>query len=175
MSVLPLTMVSIPEIPAEPDPIRPLHPAGAAPAAGPVLRVGRSLHVVDVENINKGPAADYQSVASLWNDIVHPEPGDLVVCASDVTGVFAVHAAFPAARQLTGRGPDGADHALGEVLSEPNLPNRFDTIILGSGDGYFASHLRRLRQHGLHTVVISRLGHTSAVLRGSAHRVFELA
>lgn len=174
MPVRPLTAAPDPAIATWPEPVRPVHPAAAPAVPGPVLRPGRSLHVVDVENINRGPAADYQPVAALWNDVVRPAPGDLVVCASDITGVFAVHAAFPSARQLTGRGPDGADRALGEVLSEPHLTDRFDTIILGSGDGYFAAHLRRLRQHGLHTVVVSRLGHTSAVLRGSAHRVFEL-
>ncbi len=174
MSVLPLTVAPDPATTSGIEPIRPLHRANPA-VLGPVLRVGRSIHVVDVENLNKGPAADYQPVASLWADIVHPEPGDLIVCASDVTGVFAVHAAFPSARQLVGRGPDGADRVLGDVLSEPILPDRFDTIVLGSGDGYFAAHLRRLRQQGLHTVVVSRLGQTSALLRGSAHRVFELA
>lgn len=146
--------------------------AVAAPA--PVLRVGRSIHLLDVENLNRGPSGDYRSVATMWKDTVRPEPGDLIVCATDVSGIFAVRDAFPSVRQLIGRGTDGADRAIGAALTESWIVGRFDTVIVGSGDGYFVPHLHRLRHLGLHTVVVGRSGGTATELRSVAHKVFEL-
>lgn len=96
------------------------------------------------------------------------------MCGTDVTGTFAAHAAFPSARLVAGRGRDGADRALGSVLEEAHVRARFDTVIVGSGDGYFASHVDKLRRAGLHTIVVARHRCIAGALRRAAHRVVEL-
>ena len=67
---------------------------------------------------------------------------------------------WPGVRLLWRSGPDGADLALRDVLLEENVVDRFDRVILGSGDGLFAetrrsSRARRRARHGRRKSVVS--------------------
>ena len=70
-----------------------------------------------------------------------------------------------------GRGINGADHALIEVLSEERMPQRFNAVVIASGDGIFASVAADLAAAGLEVTVVAREGHLSARLRLAAQRV----
>lgn len=146
-------------------------PVPPPPRPLPITRRGRSLCVLDLENLAGGPSDSYRAVAALWARVVDPRPPDLVVCGCDVTGAFAARDAFPSARLVVGRGPDGADRRLVEVIEEASGLGRFDTVVLGSGDGIFTEPLARVAQQGLLTWVIAPEGHLARRLREVARRV----
>ena len=119
---------------------------------------GRAHHVVDIENLlalhrgdHVAPDAGlrYRSIAGVGRE-------DLVTVAADVNRWFEAKVAFPGARVLPGYWSDGADRALTDAIDVEFLATRFDTVVIGSGDGWFTGLAYEARRAGLKVVVVSR-------------------
>lgn len=130
---------------------------------------GRTLHIVDLENICGGPelvpcngrdvAASYRRVAGLAH-------GDHVVVASNPKLLFECGCCFPGARLVSAHGPDGADRALLETLADVGwVAARFDRVVLASGDHCFVHVAAALKERGIMVGVVGREGSISRLLR----------
>ena len=129
---------------------------------------GRTLHLVDLENVLGDPWAAGPGVAAVYEEVLvrglHRE-GDLVVVACNPG--LAPHFAFTphtSCQLLVRRGRDGADLALLGWGSPELIAQRFDRLVIASGDGIFAGILRPLRGLGLRVEVLYGRGRVSARL-----------
>jgi hypothetical protein len=113
--------------------------------------------VVDVENLAGGPC--HTDAASAWvrrrlSDAGVLAPADQVTVAVDGSGLASVAWTWREARCVPGRGKDGADRALLEVLGE-RVAQRYDRVVLASGDGIFAGTVADLVDRGVHVTVVA--------------------
>jgi len=133
------------------------------------VRPGRTLHVVDFENICGGPelaqrsgaevAASYRRVAGLMR-------GDHVIAGSNPGLLFHCRDCFPGARLVGGHGPDGADRALlGAVPDVEWVAPRFDRVVIASGDHCFVHFAATLKARGIIVGVVARAGAVAISLR----------
>jgi hypothetical protein len=141
----------------------------AAPTTRP-----RALHLIDVENLSGCPApctADLHYVLRQYLRTVRVLPADSSVAATDT--VLARRAAFVYAsagiRVRTGTGPSGADHALLDSVDVLWLADRFQMLVIASGDGVFTGLTRAAAAAGLVVWQVSGRGRTSARLAAAAH------
>lgn len=137
-------------------------------------RVTRRLFVVDIENavgVGRIDEASCRKVMSRIEREYRPSYGDMtVIGVSHSNNVFPAHA-WTGARIVFHRGHDGADLALEQVLSNENVENRFNEVIIVSGDGFFATQAARLRSLGVKVTVDSRARQLSRVLAFSCSTV----
>jgi len=134
--------------------------------------LGRTLVVVDIENIMGGPLRGADVMADAYEQLLRSvlvrENDHLIVAANHRLAVD-VKIAWPACRVIAGGGPNGADEALLAELSDVAwISERFDRVIIGSGDGIFVGAVHALRSAGLPVGVISRGGCLSGALRRAA-------
>jgi hypothetical protein len=80
--------------------------------------------------------------------------------------------AWSGARVLFGRGVDGADQRLLEVLAEPA---RSSHVVLCSGDGIFTDAIARLQEAGSEVTVLARPGSIARRLQLAVQRVLTLS
>lgn len=133
---------------------------------------GRRLVVIDIENVAGG--AILTNEAAVWargqvEKLSGPTSGDQVVVGVSHIGLFQTRSAYPAARLRCRSGTDGADLALIEVLEDENLSQRFDEVVLATGDGIFSEAVSALAAAGVRVTVLGRRGHTSRRLVMAAH------
>ncbi len=137
--------------------------------------MNRSLHLVDIENLVglEFDSRSLQYAAACYADIAGVGPLDLVVVASAPRIGVAVKAAFPSASVRWRSGEHGADLALLEGAEELPL-DRFERLVVGSGDGVFAGIAQRAKLAGLRVTVVSRRAATARSLCESwlEHRPF---
>jgi hypothetical protein len=138
------------------------------------LRPGRALHLIDIENLNQACAENYHAPASGWLRVVGINPHDLAVVGTDASGAFAAREALPTAGLVVGRGESGADRALTRRGAAGLSTSRFDTLIIGSGDGEFARIAQQARTAGLYVLVVSHRRSLSTRLAHVASRVLLL-
>lgn len=115
------------------------------------------LILIDIENYNGGPVTS--RAQSRWChrtllNWIKPRAEDLIVLAADETTVTNLHGDWGANRVLAGHGENGADLRLLDVLSE-NVADRFEEIVLVSGDHIFAERVSELASNGVPTTVYS--------------------
>jgi hypothetical protein len=103
-----------------------------------------------------------------YADLVRPEGGDLCVIACNHGAGVEVAFNWPGARYLWRSGRDGADLALLGVLEAESVPERFETVILASGDGLFAGRVAELARRGVHVTVVANETSLSRRLRLAA-------
>jgi len=93
---------------------------------------------------------DYRVVAP-FND------GDHVVIATNPALGVSAKTCWPGARLLVRGGPNGADRALLESVADIRYTaKRYDSIVVGSGDGIFETVVHAYRPLGLMVGVVSR-------------------
>ena len=131
---------------------------------------GRRLVVVDVENIAGGPCKTEAAVA--WvrrrlTDAGAVTGDDMVTVGVDECGLASVAWAWQGARAVYGHGRDGADRALLEVLAE-RIPERYDSVVLASGDGIFTDVVAELVARGVHVTVVAHATGLSRRLASAA-------
>ena len=113
------------------------------------------LIIIDIECYNGGPVTSIPQ--SQWChrtllNWLHPNADDLIILAADASTVTNLHSTWGSYRILAGRGKDGADLRLLEVLEE-NVPGRFAEVALVSGDHIFAEKISQLAGDGIPTTV----------------------
>lgn len=139
------------------------------------LRRGRRLLVVDVENVVRGGVRTAVSAAEakcLVDRALAVLPGEqVIVGVSSVDGLFHAAKAWPQARVVLGFGPDGADHALLDVLDDESVGERFDRVSIVSGDGIFADAASALARQAVVVTAVGWRGSIAGRLRLAAARV----
>jgi len=140
------------------------------------LSRGRQLVLVDIENLVGGACLTDGAVRSAKEALVATgQIGavDHVVIGTSHIGLVHVGSTWDGVRYVVRSGRDGADLALLEVMAE-NVANRFESVVLASGDGIFADTVSELAAAGVPTVVIGRRGHIARRLRFVATQVIYL-
>jgi hypothetical protein len=121
---------------------------------------GRAMHLIDVENLLGTPTFDIDHAQELWAAYVSIAPigtADHVVIATSHHAATSAWFGWPAsARRLVRSGPDGADLALSRVVAVEHVERRFDRVVIGSGDGFFAEPAARLKAAGCGVSVVAR-------------------
>lgn len=154
-------------------PARPSH--RRLPADADVPR-GRALHLVDIENLAgsaRPEPTDALAVVSEYLDLARWNAGDHVVVSANGALLRTVMFALPAGWAVRGarRGPDGADHVLLDAAEPDFVVARFHRLVVGSGDGIFASLLATVGAAGVFTSVVSARPRLSTRLRVAAGHV----
>lgn len=121
---------------------------------------GRTLHLVDVENLAGTAALCTELVSDIQRRYVCAAgvgKADQVVIASShyaARGAWFGWGGNP--RRLLGSGPDGADRCLLGVLDCEDIASRFDHVVIASGDGLFSLAAAQLQAAGVSVTVVSR-------------------
>jgi len=140
------------------------------------LNEPRTMHLVDIENLVGSPNPSRAQV-ELWNRWYSDhitESGDQVVVASSHHAFATVGFAWPKARHLVRSGRDGADLALLQVLHCEHVADRFDRVVIASGDGIFVDAVAELGSVGIEVVVVARAESLAKRLRLAARHCLVL-
>jgi hypothetical protein len=121
---------------------------------------GRTLHLVDIENLMGGPRrgrAAHSAAVADYREAAGVQPFDHLIIAANHAIAVDAGVACPGARLLAAGGRDGADLALlAQVADVRRTASLYDRVVVGSGDGIFADMLRALRSFGIAVRVVSR-------------------
>ena len=134
----------------------------------------RRLILIDIENFNGCPIQDSSQVEwcktmlTRWLDI---EDGEIIVIATDKSGLLDVNTGWKGPRLLMGVGADGADNQLIGEIEYMNY-GQFDEIALVSGDGIFANSVAHAAGLGVPTKVYSHGFQLSKQLQLAAAEVY---
>ena len=131
----------------------------------------RRLVVVDIENVNGGAVVNVGLADVAWRvvaEAIDLTDDDLIVVGVGPSSLLAAGLSRPSARRVMGRGLSGADHALIAVLRDERITERFDEVVIVSGDGIFADIAAQLAFEGMDVTVVARDGHLSKRLRLAA-------
>lgn len=117
--------------------------------------VGRTLHLLDIENLLAGHLYP-GDVTALWTQYVHHVPigeHDHMVAAFGPTG--AARAAFELPSQVATRvgapGPSSADQVLLDLIRDPSwVADRYQNVTIASADHIFAAPAAHLAARGIH-------------------------
>jgi uncharacterized LabA/DUF88 family protein len=134
----------------------------------------RRLHLVDADNL-AGMAVcseeDHQlihEVRDSYIETIRPSPTDHVTVACTHRGAFETARAWEPAQVFWRSGKDGADIALISSVETQRLSERFDEVVIASGDGIFADLARDITDAGIPvTVAIGRGGLSRELARAA--------
>jgi uncharacterized LabA/DUF88 family protein len=153
---------------------------GGMSTNGPV-RPHRTLHLVDADNLLGDPAiVDAAAIAhtfAAYKVAARFTAGDHVVVATGCNGwhVLEVELAWPGACHRRRRGTDGADLELLAEASWAAASDRYDRVVIGSGDRIFVVAFDELRAADLVVDVVARQRGVAAPLavraRGHLHLI----
>lgn len=162
----------------------PSHPSSSGPGTTQTLPspcgteyIGRTLHLVDLENIAGTGRPEFDEVLALgqlYRRVLAPREWDLITVGTDNRNVFHIDAAFPGCRRVTGRGADGADRALIESIEWEVLRSRFERLVIASGDHCFTGVAEEARRNGLSVNVVVGRGSLAGILGAFADAVIPL-
>jgi len=134
---------------------------------------GRRLVVVDIENLVGGAVLAVEQAERAHRFIqeaVSLNDREQVVIGTSHVGVLATGLGWRGPRIVARSGADGADLALLDVLKHERVEERFDGVVLVSGDGIFTDVVASLGASGLDVTVVARAGRCSKGLRMAASR-----
>ena len=113
--------------------------------------------------------ASMHCVSNWYRSIAPVERADHVIVAVNPMLAMAAGSEWPGTRIRVGKGPDGADRALINELQDPRwVASHYDRVVIGSGDGIFASIIASMRGYGIAVGVLARERHVSRALKRSA-------
>jgi hypothetical protein len=152
------------------------HEAVALPLKKRALR-GRRLVVVDIENVVGGAVMTVEQ-ASCAHMCIEGAVGlhgdEHVVIGTSHVGLMPTGLGWAGPRLVARSGDNGADPALLEVLTEERVEERFDEVVLVSGDGIFTDAVAALSAAGLRVTVVTRPEACSKRLRMAVVRTVYL-
>jgi hypothetical protein len=133
--------------------------SAALPREG-FVPAGRTLHLVDVENLMGGPLSGpiaLQAAVAAYNHLAPVRCGDHVIVGVNPGLALAVFDVWPRARLVVRGGPDGADNALIACVGDVAwTASRYDRLVVGSGDGIFSVVIAAYRAAGIPVGVVAR-------------------
>jgi hypothetical protein len=139
---------------------------------------GRTLHVVDLENLIGDPRA----TGAVAHDTLHRYldaaghiDGDHVILASNpgLVAEVAFRLDVPCSLHAC-KGIDGADTMLLALASPEFVARRYDRLVIGSGDGAFVSLARATRLAGVDVLVVARADGCARRLQKFPHVFLDL-
>lgn len=141
------------------------------------LPAGRTLHLVDLENLAGGSCVDWSEVTSVlarYEQVVRVRPGDhrIVACARRLA--FPAKDWWKGALVKAAHGIDGADRALLAEAAPAFVRRRYDRVVVASGDHGFAPLVVELDAAGVDVCVVSRRDALARQLRAAAPVVWYL-
>ena len=131
------------------------------------------LVLIDVENVcgcSLPCRADVERLKRELPNYVDDFAEAQVVVASSHKAGEAVMFGFPTALRRLRSGPDGADLALLDVLSDRRVICRYKKVTICSGDGMFTEIVSELGMLGVEVVIVSLEGCVNNRLRMAASR-----
>jgi hypothetical protein len=123
------------------------------------LPVGRTLHLIDIENLVGGshqPAEAVRAALASYGSAVPFGRYDHGVLACGRALGFAAKDAWPGALVKVGHGIDGADRLLLAEADPAYCRAHYSRVVVASGDGCFRSLVVELDQAGVDVCVVSR-------------------
>lgn len=141
------------------------------------LPAGRTLHLIDLENLAGGSAATDTEIEIALDGYERLAPfgcDDHRVVACGKGLVFPAKDRWPGALVRRARGIDGADRLLLDAADPTDVALRFDRVVVGSGDHIFTELVLELDHRGVGVCVVSRPEALSARLRVAAPVVWHL-
>ena len=109
--------------------------------------------------------------ARLYREAAGVRDGDLVVVGSDLRSAAVTAFAWPGARLLRTTGTDAVDHLLLDDLVPSLVVGRVERVVVGSGDGIFATRLAQLRAAGVRVEVVASTGSVSHLMFATSNSV----
>lgn len=110
------------------------------------------MHLLDVENLCHGVVTD-RSVATMWRSyegLAKVAEDDHLIAGTGPRAALTAWYSLPArCRRVIGRGLDGGERAILGSCDAGWLARRFDRVVIGSGDGKFATLARELHLLGV--------------------------
>lgn len=140
---------------------------------------GRALHLIDAENLGGGPNMTADDVRYMWTVYRTNVP----TTASDQFWIGSskrfLCGAIPAlsgggARMLVRDGKDGGESILIDNVDIDHVADRYDRVVIASGDGAFEGLALQLRARGVHVQVVNGYSDLSRALRRAASIVTQL-
>lgn len=117
----------------------------------------RTMHLLDVENLCHGKVTE-TAVAAMWNRYEHDAAvatADHIVAGTGPRAALGAWFSLPdRCRRVLGRGLDGGERAILSSCDAVWLAQRFDRVVIGSGDGNFAPLARELHLLGVKVEVL---------------------
>jgi len=117
----------------------------------------RTMVLVDLENLcgSGDPSAiECHWAQNLVATVADDREAQVVVAVSHHAAPVAMFS-WQGGRVVLRSGQDGADLALLEVIRDEGVAERFGRVVLGSGDGIFATAVAELVEHGLVVDVVA--------------------
>lgn len=129
----------------------------------------RRIHLIDLENLVGGTAGinstDCTGILGLYQAHIGIQAGDhAVLGVGPRLGRLLVGADLHNFQLRVGRGIDGADRALLDSIDIKFAANRFDKLVIASGDHIFSPLADRARQLGMQVWQVSGRGRLSGEL-----------
>jgi hypothetical protein len=115
------------------------------------------------------------SVQAAWaryqiQEAIGLQDHEQVVIGTSHVGLLAIGAGWIRSRIVVRSGVNGADLALLDVLRHEHVEERFDELVLASGDGIFTDAVASLAAKGVAVTVVARPDSCSKRLRVAAGR-----
>ena len=132
----------------------------------------RRLVLLDIENVCRGDLNDtFANAVARVVRAIGTLRDDYVTVAACARTYRHIGWSDPGWRYLARNGHDGADFALLEVLDGEHVAERFERVVIASGDHIFAPAVARLTRQGVHVTVVAHLDALAASLKLAAHEV----
>ena len=143
------------------------------------ITAGRSLHLVDIENLVGDPRADGAAVLATLDRYLSAArwiPGDHVILAANPRLMEKVIFDLPVPANVhCAPGRDGADGKLLDAVHPHTICTRYNRLVIGSGDGIFGDRAHAVRDRGVEVDVVAPRGGCSYRLWGFAPTLIDPA
>ncbi len=139
------------------------------------IRKARTMHLIDIENLCMASNPTLEQVIEArrtYMKMMMPGENDqFLVTVSSKTNLAAAAFGWVGAEVKCREGHDGADILLAKAILEDHLAERFDKVVLASGDGGLAPFVQHLTKALKNVVVVSRPKSTAFALRVSGAKI----
>jgi hypothetical protein len=120
----------------------------------------RTLHLVDLENLCGDPRADAAHALATFDEflaVAEWHPDDHVIIATNPWLMAKIAFDLPdATSRHAVHGHDGADSMLLSLAPSELVVKRYARLVIGSGDGIFATRARTVSDGGVLVDVVAR-------------------
>ena len=133
------------------------------------IRKSRTMHLIDIENLCMASNPTLEEVIEArkvyLETVNHGESDQYLVTVSSHHNLESVAFGWPGATLKFLEGHDGADILLAEAMLDDHLEERFDRVVVASGDGGLAPFVSRLQKQVDKVVVVSQPSAISISMR----------
>jgi len=137
----------------------------------------RKIVLIDLENMLFGAHAESNRTdrsKEILDLAQARRPNDMLIVGCNPHLVFLANEHFPGAKIVTGKGKDGADHALIEAIDASHVADRYSELCIVSGDHAFGQVAHAARKAGLPVRVVAPHAGLSTALRVYANKAVVL-